>query len=457
MAGAKTRIINDFTIGSIPRKMIRFAIPFMLSNALQVLYAIVDMVVVGNVIGSAGLSAVSTASQVFTFMTMLCLGFSTGGQVYISQIIGSGRRERLNATIGTLFSIVALIGVGMTILGLALHVPVLKLLNTPEESFSMARDYMIVCSIGILFTYGYNMISAVLRGMGNSRHPFIFIAIASVVNLILDIVFVAWFNWGVAGAALATILGQAISFGYAMVYLYRNREGFGFDFKRESFRIDRPTLKNLTSLGIPFALQSCAINISMMFVTSLVNNVGVNASAVFGVGLKIDDIINKVTQGLTFAGSSMVGQNIGAKNIQRTRQIVWYGIGFAAACYAIFTVFYLIFPEQLFALFTDDMGVIELAPVFVSALVWSFPAMAVMRGTQGFIQGIGHAKLGLTLAILDGFVMRIALSYLFGTVLNLGLFGFFLGYGLAAYGTAIPGLLYFLSGKWKKRTLLTDK
>ena len=451
------KIIRDFTKGSIPKAMLRFSVPFMLSNALQVFYAIVDMIVVGNIIGSSGLSAVSTASQVFTFMTMLCLGFSTGGQVFISQIIGSGQKERLNRTIGTLFGVVAIIGACMTVLGLVFYRPVLRILNTPAESYSMASDYMIICSIGILFTYGYNMISAVLRGMGDSRHPFIFIVIASLVNLVLDLLFVAVFDWGVGGAALATILGQAVSFIYAMIYLYRQKEYFGFDFKLRSFIPDRETFKSLASLGIPFALQSCAINISMMFVTSLVNSVGVNASAVFGVGLKIDDIINKITQGLTFAASSMVGQNVGARDFGRTRRTVWYAIGFAAVCYGIFTIFYLAIPEKLFALFTSDEGVIGLSRVFVNALVWSFPAMAIMRGSQGFIQGIGHAKLSLFLAILDGFVIRILFSYLFGIVLELDLFGFFLGYGLAAYGTAIPGLLYFLFGKWKERTLLTDK
>lgn len=231
-------IIHDFSSGNIPRQMLAFAAPFMLSNALQVLYALVDMVVVGRFIGSFGLSAVSVASQVFTFMTMLALGFCTGGQVYISQLIGSANRQALNRTIGTLFSTVGILGAGMTLLGLFLRRPVLGLLATPPEAFDMAMDYMLVCSCGILFTYGYNLVSAILRGMGDSRHPFIFILIASLVNLMLDLLFVGVFYWGVAGAALATILGQGASFGFAIFYLKRHREHFGFDFRAESFRID---------------------------------------------------------------------------------------------------------------------------------------------------------------------------------------------------------------------------
>lgn len=449
-----TAIITDFTQGSIPKKMLRFSVPFMLSNALQVLYAIVDMIVVGKFVGSAGLSAVSTASSVFTFMTMLCLGFSTGGQVYISQLIGANKRDKLNAAIGTLFSLITIIGVIMTAVGLIFKAPALTLMNTPAESYDMALDYMLVCSIGVIFSYGYNMVSAVLRGMGDSKHPFIFIAIAAFINLLLDLLFVAVFKCGVAGAAVATILGQAFSFIYALIFLYKRKSEFGFDFKLKSLKPDKEVCSKLISLGVPFALQSCAINISMLFVNSLVNSLGVNASAVFGVGLKIDDIINKVTQAFSFATSAMVGQNIAAGEIKRTRRTVYCSWLFAAAAYAVFTVIYLTQSQMLFSLFTDDAGVIALAPVFVSAFVLSFPAMVIMRGANGFIQGIGNAKLGLALALFDGFFLRIACSYLFGTVFNMGLYGFFLGFAIAPYGTALPGMLYFFSKKWERRRLI---
>ena len=445
------RLISDFTTGSIPKKLLRFSLPFMASNALQVFYAIVDMIVVGKVIGSAGLSAVSTASQLFAFMTMLCLGFCTGGQVLIAQLIGAGKKQQLKSAIGTLFTIMAVCGVVMTAAGLALQRQVLTLLNTPDDAYELAVQYMTVCSCGILFTYGYNVVSAILRGMGDARHPFVFIAIASVINVALDLLFVAVFNWGTAGAALATIIGQAFSFLYAVFFLARRQEAFYFDFHPASFRPDRHMLRALFSLGIPFALQSCAINISMMFVNSLVNDVGVNASAVFGVGVKIDDIANKVTQGLTFAGSAMVGQNFAAGRLDRVRRVVVWCWVFAAAAYAAFSALLLTSCETLYGFFTDDAGVVELAPVFVSAVVWSFPAMVLMRGTHGFIQGIGNAKLSLIMALIDGFVLRMFLSWFIGIRLGYGLYGFFFGFSMATYGTAVPAAIYFFSGVWKKR------
>ncbi|MGN1074103.1 MAG: MATE family efflux transporter [Eubacteriales bacterium] len=453
MTEKKTGIIRDFTTGSIGRELLLFSVPFMLSNALQVLYSMVDMAVVGNVVGSAGLSAVSTASQVVNFMTMLCVGFATGGQVYISQLIGAGRRDALRAAIGTLFSLVALIGAGMTVLGTVFARVFLRWLSTPAESFDMAVAYLLVCAGGMLFTYGYNVVSAVLRGMGNSKMPFVFIAVASVVNLVLDCVFVIWLRWGVTGAAVATVIGQAVSFVYSVIYLARRHEAFGFDFRPASFRMDKTALRTHLRLGIPFALRSGAVNLSMMFVTGLVNGEGVVASAVFGVGLKVDDIVNKISVGITYAVSTMVGQNIAAGKIDRVKKSVYWGWAYALILYAVFTLVYLTEAEALFGLFTQDAAVRALAPVFVSALVWSFPAMILMRGTNGFTQGIGNSGLSLAFSLLDGVILRIGLSWLLGVACGLGIFGFFLGYGLATYGTAIPGMIYFFSGIWKKRRM----
>jgi len=458
MSNAKGKtIINDLTEGSLPRKLLRFAVPFIFSNMLQVFYSLVDMVVVGRFVGSFGLSAVTIASQVFNFATMFALGFSNGGQVLIAQLVGAGLRGRLNRAIGTIFSVVLLLGLGMSVVVLSLRGQVLRLLDTPQESFSMAMDYMLVCGIGLTFTYGYNMVSAVLRGMGDSRHPFVFIVIASLINLVLDLLFTGLLGWGVAGAAAATIIGQAFSFGYALFFLYRNRENFGFDFKPRSFRINGPDCKSLFKLGIPYAIQSGAINISMMFVSKLVNGVGVFASAVFGVGIKIDDIVTKGTQGLNFALSSTVAQSVAAGKRDRAVKAVYWCWLFTAVFYGIFTILLVTMRDPLFMIFTDDPKVIELAPVFVSAIVWGFPFMVMMKGCFGFIQGIGNAPLAMALGLLDGVVLRIGLSYLIGIVMGYGLWGFFFGYGIAAIGVAVPGSIYFFSGVWKKRKLLASR
>ncbi|MCI8307342.1 MAG: MATE family efflux transporter [Lachnospiraceae bacterium] len=446
-----SKIINDFTKGNIVKQIVVFAVPFMLSNLMQVLYTLVDMAIVGQYVGSDGLAAVSNASQPMMFMTMFCIGIATSGQVNISHLIGAGRKDEIKKTIGTMFCVLLILAAVMTCIGIVFSKNILSLLNVQPESYDMAVSYMFVCCAGIVFTFGYNMISAVFRGMGDSRHPFIFIVIASVINIILDIVFVKYMDMGVIGAAAATIIGQAFSFIAALIFIVHNKSEFGFDFNPKSIRIDRGALRELIRLGIPFALQGCAINISMMFVGSLVNSTGYQSSATFGVGIRVDDLINKVTQGVTFAVSSMVGQNYAAGNFSRVRKTVFCGWAISAVCYAVYVLLYFTNREELFSLFTEDAKVIELSGIYVAAIVWNYPAMVIMRGSNGFLQGIGNARISLVFALLDGFVFRILLSYIFGIVMGLELYGFFLGYGLAAYGTGIPGAIYFLSGVWEKR------
>jgi putative MATE family efflux protein len=452
----KRNISKDFTQGSIPRQLLLFALPFMASNALQVLYSTIDMIIVGEFVGTPGLSAVSQSSQILNFATMVCFGFSNGGQVLVAQALGAGKRKEMSRIIGTLFSLILILAAVLSAVVLGARAWILDTMNIPLESRDFAMDYLVICGAGLVFTAGYNMVSAVLRGMGDSKRPFLFIGIASAVNLVLDILFTGVLGWEVAGAAWATIIGQAVSFLFSLFYLYRRRESFGFDFQKESFRLDGHYSRMILSLGTPMAIQSGCINISMLFVNSMINEVGVVASATFGVGVRIDDIINKISQGIQFAAMPMISQNIAANRPKRAVQVVRWSWVYSFGLTAVAMVAYLIFGKQLFMLFSDDPLVHEMSGTFVAAILWMFPALAVMRGTGAFIQGIGNARFSMVLALLDGVVLRIGLSWLFGIALGWGFFGFVLGYGLAAYGNAVPGMIYFLSGVWKRRKVLAE-
>ena len=449
-------ITKDFTSGSIPKQLLLFMLPFMASNALQVLYSTIDMIIVGKYVGTPGLSAVSQSSQILNFATMVCFGFSNGGQVLISQALGAGKRKEMSQIIGTLFSLISIFAIVMSVVFLAAKGWILEIMNIPVESYAFAEDYLIICGAGLFFTAGYNMVSAVLRGMGDSKRPFLFICIASGVNLVLDILFTGIFKWEVAGAAWATIIGQAVSFVFSLWYLYRHKEGFGFDFSRESFRINKHYTKMILSLGTPMAIQSGCINLSMLYVSSMVNDVGVVASATFGVGIRIDDIINKISQGIQFAALPMVSQNIAAGEQKRSVKVVHWAWIYSIIMTVVSMIAYVAFGKELFMIFSDDPAVHEMSGTFITAILWLFPALALMRGTGAFIQGIGFAKFSMVLALLDGVILRIGLSWLFGIALGWGFFGFVLGYALAPYGNAIPGMIYFLSGKWKKRKVLAE-
>ncbi len=428
----------------------------MASNALQVLYSTIDMVIVGEYVGTPGLSAVSQSSQILNFVTMVCLGFSSAGQVLLAQALGAGKKKEMNSIIGTLFSFIAIFSVVMTGVAIFGRTLILDLMNIPAESYDMAMEYLVICGAGLIFTAGYNVVSAILRGMGDAKRPFIFIGIASVVNLVLDILFTGIWGWGVAGAAWATIIGQAVSFIFSLYYLFRRRESFGFDFKPSSFRMNKRYMAMIAVIGTPMAIQSGCINISMLFVNSMINGIGVVESATFGVGVRIDDIVNKLCQGIQQAAVPLISQNIGAGEQKRAKHTVYWAWVFAFGFTALCMILYATLGKQMFMLFSDDPLVHGMSGVFISAILWVFPAFAIMRGSGAFVQGIGNARLSMVLALLDGVVLRIGLSWLFGSVMSLGFYGYVLGYALAPYGFAVPSMIYFLSGVWKKRKVLAE-
>lgn len=428
----------------------------MASNALQVFYSTIDMMIVGHFVGTPGLSAVSQSSQIVNFATMLCFGFANAGQVLVAQAFGARKTREANDIIGTLTGFVLAFSLVISAIILVFTRPILGAINIPPESEEMAVDYLVICTAGLIFTAGYNLVSAVLRGMGDAKSPFLFIGIASVVNLLLDLLFTGLLGWGVAGAAWATIIGQAVSFIFSLFYLYRKRAFFGFDFKPESFIPRKKYIAMIASLGTPMAIQSGFINVSMLFVNAMINDIGVVESATYGVGIRIDDIINKISLGVQYAAVPMISQNIGAGNRERAKSVVYRTWALSLGLTAVFMLIYGVAGKELFMMFSDDPLVHAKSGEFISAILWMFPALAIMRGTGAFVQGIGNAKLGLVLSILDGVALRIGLSYLFGIALGHGFFGFVLGYGLAAYGYAIPSLIYFVSGVWKKEKALSD-
>ncbi|MBO5869013.1 MAG: MATE family efflux transporter [Oscillospiraceae bacterium] len=455
---SKNKLRKDFRVGNIPKTLLLFMLPFMLSNALQVFYSTVDMVIVGKYVGTEGISAVGQSSMIVNFVTMVTLGFSNAGQVLVSQALGAEKKKEVNSIIGTLFTLILLLGAILSVIILVLRNNIMDWMNIVDPlQRKYALDYLVICAAGLVFTAGYNMVSAVLRGMGDSQSPLLFIAIASVINLVLDILFIGVLGMRVAGAAWATIIGQAVSFLFSLWYLYRRKESFGFDFKPKSFIPEKKYVGMILNIGSPIAVQAACINISMLFVNAMVNSLGVVASATFSAGIKIDDIINKISMGVQHAGMPMIGQNIAAGERRRSKQIVWWSWIYSGILTVIFMVIYAVWGRDLFAMFDKNPEVLTLSGTFIKAILWLFPPLVIMRGTQAFIQGTGNTKLGMVLSLLDGVILRIGLSWLLGDFMCLGFFGYVLGYALAPYGCAIPGLIYFLSGVWEKhKTVASD-
>lgn len=444
-------LIRDLTQGSVTRLLLIFAFPLLCSNLLQTVYNMVDMIVIGQFVGREGLSAVSIGGDVLHFLTFLVMGFSNAGQVILSQYIGAGNRDRIRGTIGTMFTVTFISAVGLTIvcyLGLDAF---LHTMNTPAECFDYARQYGLTCVLGLVFIYGYNLVSAILRGMGDSKHPFIFIAVATAVNLVLDLVFVAGLGMGPFGAALATVIGQGVSFLWAIFYLYRHKESFGFDFKPASFKPDPEVLPKLIRLGLPMILQSAAINFSMLFVNSYINSYGVVASAVTGVGNKLGSITAVVTNALSTAGSSMVGQNLGAEKYHRVPKIIGVSMVIDLVFAALLSFLTICFPRTIFGLFNSDPQVLDMAMTYIPVAVLLYVGFAMRSPFFALINGSGNAKLNLIVGLLDGVICRVGLAMLMGLAMGMGIMGFWLGNAFAGYMPFLIGGVYFLTGKWKRR------
>ncbi|MBR3168233.1 MAG: MATE family efflux transporter [Erysipelotrichaceae bacterium] len=443
-------MIRDMTEGPVIPLLLRFAMPLFISNALQAIYNIVDMVVVGNYIGKAGMSAVSIGGDILHLLTFVAMGFSSAGQIIIAREVGAGRKDEIRKMIGTMFTFLLSISVVISIVCHALRSQILELLNTPAASYSYTMDYTVTCIVGLIFIYGYNLISAILRGMGDSRRPFLFIAIAAILNMVLDVLFVKYFNMEVFGAALATVIGQGVSFLVSLIYLYRRKESFGFDFRLPSFRIDPDSFRRLLALGIPMAIQSAAINISKIVLMAWINIFDVTYSALAGIFNKVNVMYNVITQAFTTAGATMVGQNLAARKYRRVNKTL-LTILLIGALLSLAGTLLLKDPDAVYAIFTGDLDVLSAAGVLTLPLILCFYGAATRSVSFSLINGSGKPALNLAVAIIDGMLARIGLAALLGFAFHLDCYGFWMGDALAGFMPFLIGLVFYLSGRWKEK------
>ncbi len=443
---------KDFTKGNIPQQLTAFAWPLFLSNLLQVVYNMADMIIVGKVLGKTGLSAVAVGGDVSHLLTFVSMGFASAGQVIIARYIGAGQRERIAVFVGTMSSFLMACALTLSCLGLLLQNRLMTWMRTPAEAWQGAWSYSAVTMAGLVFVYGYNVVSAILRGMGDSRHPFIFISIAAVLNLLLDLLFVAGFQWGAGGAALATVISQAVSFLSCVIFLGQHREQFDLHIRKKDFiHWNREMLGELIRLGIPMSVKSASIQISKLFVNSWINSYGVAVSAFAGIANKIANISILISNAMNTAGATMVGQNLAAGEFHRVRKILLVIAQITLSIAAILSAVLWMFPEEIFGLFTEsgDQEVLALAAGYVPIAALLFFGSASRAIMNALINGSGNHRINFATAILDGIVLRIGLAVLFGLVLDMKHYGFWLGDALAGFTPFWIGLVFYLSGGWR--------
>lgn len=442
--------------GSVPRQLLAFSLPFLGANVLQSVYSVVDMIIVGQFVGSAGLSGVSVGSQITSLFTSVGWGLTMGGQMMLAQYKGAGDEKAQKESIGTMMTFMLLLGICLTIPCLIFAKPLLGLLNTPQESMKDAYWYFIICSLGIVFIFGYNAVCSVLRGLGDSKRPMYFVAVASVTNIVLDLLFVGGFHWGAGGAAAATILSQAISFISAYIYLYLKKENFVFDFKPKSFRIVGQRLRTMLKVGIPFALQFSMLMISMLFVVALINGYGVSASAGYGVGGKVDNFATLPVYAFASAAATMAGQNIGARQPERAKSVIHWCVLMSFLCEIVIFVLVQLFASQIISIFNSEPEVIAVGVKYLRFMAFGYLAHCALDGYQSMANAVGFSMLAFISCTIDGLVVRIPLAILFGSVLNMGLNGVFLACVCAPFVAGLICTVYFYSGIWRKQSLVKE-
>ncbi len=443
--------IRDFTKGNITKQLLTFAFPLFLSNLLQVVYNMVDMAIVGHVLGKAGTSAVSVGGDISVLLTFVGIGFGNAGQVLIARYIGAKEQHKIGRFVGTMCGFLMVCAVVISILGLIFQNTLLALMNTPPESFSGAASYSAICMFGMVFIYGYNMVSAVMRGMGDAKHPLVFIGIAAVLNVILDIVFVVWFDMGAGGAALATVISQGVSFLASAVFLAKNKHRFSLSITLRDFvRWDTEMLSSLVKLGAPMAIKNASVQVSKLFVNSWVNSYGVEVSAFAGIANKVASVSNMISIAMNTAGSTVVGQNLAAREFERVKRVLGNLAVIMCSIALTLSAVMVLFPNHVFGLFSQDASVLALAKPYVPIAILLFFGGATRAIMNALLNGSGNYKINFVTAIMDGIVMRIGLAVLFGLVLDFRHYGFWLGDALAGFTPFWIGLVFLLSGQWKK-------
>lgn len=457
MEKSKT-LISDFTEGSVFRKLSVFALPLFLSNLLQIIYNIADMIIVGMAAGKTGLSAVSIGGDVSGFLTFVAIGFSSASQVIIAQYVGAKQKEKIGRFIGTMFTFLLGLAIVLGCGCLFIREPILRWMNTPEEAWDQTLSYSTVCMAGMVFIYGYNAISAILRGLGDSKHPFWFISIAAVLNVGLDLLFVLTLDLGAFGAALATVISQGISFLLCIGFLWKNLDSLGFVIETRDFmHIDFDMLGSLLKLGIPIVIKSASVHFTKLFVNSFINSYGIVVSAVSGIANKFNSIASLASNSMNHAGATMVGQNIGAGKYKRVPKIMGYVVMYTLAFACCLSLALILFPEAVFGIFTKEADVLAVCMEYLPIALLYFLASAVRAPMNALINGSGNYKINFFVAILDGWILRIGLTLLLGLGVGMGYTGFWLGDAIAGFTPLLIGLFFYFSGRWKTNKYLIKK
>ena len=443
------KIESNLTEGNVWKQMILFAIPFFISNLIQSFYSVADLMIV-SFFGGAG---VNTSSSIIIIITNLATGIAAGGTVMVGQFLGAGQREEIKKSISTLF--ITLFGLAIILTaGLAVFAhPLLQVLNTPAEAYTESYGYLIVSVIGIVFIFGYNAVSAVIRGMGDGKTPLYFVIVACIVNIALDILFVAGFHWGATGAAAATVIAQTVAMISCIIYLIRN--DFVFDFKPSSFSFERDMFRTLMKVGLPNGVQHAATNLSFLFMTAMINDVGgVAANAAVGIVGKFNSFALLLQVAFNTSASTMISQNIGAGKMSRAKKIMQCCMVLCLAMSAVTYAIAYFFPEEIMLVFGAKPDVVAEGVIYMRAFRYEYVFVPIIIALNAMFLGNGCGWILLVTNLRSSFIVRIPAALYLGFSQGLGLYGIGLAVPIASCVGAISVILFYYTKGWRKKSLI---
>ena len=449
---AQSKGLRNMTVGSPAGHIFYFALPLLAGSFLQQFYNMVDSWVVGNYVGDGALAAVGVGAPVIFLFSSLFMGVSNGGTVVIAQFFGAGKPERVRDAIDTVYTAFVCGAVPLSLIAVALVKPLLFALRVEEAAYGEAFTYLIVVCAGLVGTIGYNLNAGILRGLGNSRTTLLFLAISTVLNIVLDLVFVLVFHWGVFGAAFATILAQAISWLFGLAYI--NRAYPDYAIQLFCFRFDRDLFKEIMRIGLPSGLHMSLVALGSMVVMSKINSYGHDFTAAYNVGSKLDSMAFLPIQSLASAVVAYVGQNMGAKKMDRVRKGVRITLLSSVVWAAVMLVLIPLGPT-LISFFSDTPAVIEAGARYLQCIMPFYLLFSIMFCLNNAMQGAGDSLFSMINAILSLILVRVPMVYFLAN--RFGPDYMYYGIGIGWVVGCLLSIVYYLSGRWKRFGSLADK
>ncbi len=439
----------DLIEGPVGKSLIRFTVPLLVGNLFQQFYSMVDAMILGRHAGPYAVGALGPSAQIFFLLISLILGFAIGSGVLIAQYFGAKDEQKLKQTIDTFYMVSFVGAMLITVFGWIYTPHLLRWLSVPAEIMPDAIVYLRITCLGVLFTFGYNGFSNVLRSVGDSITPLYFLMAATAINVVLDLLFIVVFGWGVAGAAWATLIAQMVSMILAMMYLSRRSETY-LHFHWLHLEFDKDIFKRMMRVGLPSGLQQTLVSLSLLVLTSLVNSYGPNATAAYSVIMRIDGLIILPAFSFNMAVSTFVGQNIGAKQMDRVylgvRRTVEIGLVVSITLAAIVAIF----PQLLIGLFLNSDGeeAILIATQYFRLVGWFYPLAALLFIWNGAIRGTGRSFDAMIITLLATAIIRIPLALWLNNLM--GLQGVWLAFVLSWAIGALLNYIYWQQKLWQK-------